>query len=208
MCGWSSDELPPAPEPEPQEELPEPAVEVRKLRAIRGGLGSGRIGHQWSAKQDEEHASFIAGLLMRGYARAIIKEACGQKFGKEFTRGRFNEVWDKLARATSADFDAQKPHARAIQAQRLEAYLAQLIKEKKWASVTRVEALLADLYGTKQASRVDVTAHIAGNVVSVVASLSEEQLGTMLEKARQRKQLAAAAQAAGIPALPPPPETE
>lgn len=137
---------------------------------------------------DDEQVGFLAQLVTRGATRAHMEQLAKQKYG--IGRARVDALLVMLRARLTGDFESARPHAKGLQAARLEGYLAALIKDGKWTTVTRIESLLADIYGTRDPVQVSVAATVSSAAVKVIASLTEEQMAEMLARARERKALA------------------
>jgi hypothetical protein len=159
-------------------------------RAIRGA-------REYSAEEDALHAAHLGQTLAIGTSRTRAFESFRAKF-PDVSRARFDEVWERIATGLTADFDKNKPHAKALQALRLERELGQAIKTGKLNTAVRIEALLADIYGTRAPSEVNVNARVSGAFVGMMATMPDEQVKGMLARARERRLLAERAEDAGL----------
>ena len=184
--GGSGSANPPDP-PESTEQVSAssaPPAHVAPVVVLRAHTG----GRTWSASDDEEHGAFIGKALTGGLTRGIIRQAFTEKF--KAPKSRFVEVWEAIERGVIEDFEATRPKAKALQASRLEAYLGTLRQEKRWTVITRVEALLADIYGTREATQVQLSGSVTTNGAHILATMTPERYAEMLAAARERHALA------------------
>jgi len=145
-------------------------------------------GRTWSAADDEEHGAFVGKALTGGLTRALIRQAFIERF--KAPKVRFDEVWARIERGVVEDFELTRPKAKALQASRLEAYLGTLRQEKRWSAITRVEALLSDIYGTREATQVQLSGSVTTNGAHILATMTTERYAEMLAAARERHALA------------------
>jgi len=168
--------------------------------------------------EDENRLAEVFRLLTRGYTDAlIVRIARGELgIGAIATRSLIAKVHESL----KTEADARKPYARAVTIARLHDAIEKF-KTPRYKTVkrrvrdpntgtmvekevveellpppqyVRCEELLADIEGTRAPQKVIVEHALKESLMAVLSTLTPERTQGLLERARERKRLAAASQ--------------
>jgi hypothetical protein len=165
-------------------------VSVRDVRAPV-------LAPEYSPEEDEAHASWLGGAMVRIASRALLRAAFLKNF-ETASRARFDEMWGRLAGVMAAEVGQDARTFKPRQIVRLEAMISELKAEKKWAAAVRAEALLADLSGSRAPTEVRASVSVVAAFADMRESMDDAEIATRLVRARERRALAAAAESAGL----------
>ncbi len=165
------------------------------------------------APTDEEaELGFVYQLLVRGVSTQTLYAAVRAQYG--YGRDRANVLARRVRESLKSEADERRPFARSEQIGRLRSLIAEL-RQPKTREVTRMkggkkvteqvalplpanailraEELLADVEGNVAPIKVDVEVTVTAKLQNVFSTMTPERAAFLLERARERRRLAAAA---------------
>ncbi len=163
------------------------------------GFEEGHVTKRYTVAEAREHLQLVEQLMIQGTGAAAIARVCKMRLGIgaprcAALRARVTEAW-------SREDSERRGELKAAQARRLQGYIQQARgrrsdDNKGWAerpdyqAIGRFESLLADLHGTREPIKIDLTVQASASVMHVISAMTPEQVNARLQRYVELKRLA------------------
>ncbi len=136
--------------------------------------------------------SLVEALLIKGKSKTNIVAECKAKFG--IGNNAVTTSMRRIAERWAKEEEERRPLWKMAQVSRLNDHIAEAKEKGKWDAVGRFENLLSEITGTKEPIKVQVSHQITVAMMSVIGSLSEQEIVNIIEEQRQLEKAAALAE--------------
>jgi len=139
-----------------------------------------------------QRKAVASALLANGAAHSSIRLELAKRFGMT------NKATDRLVQTIFDEWRetdaARAEHQRSAQIRRLQSHIVAAREAGKYAAVATLERLLADILGTLEPIRVEVSAsvQVQQSVLHVLSSMNAEQIRQLANRQREILALPAA----------------
>lgn len=127
--------------------------------------------------------AFVENCMVQGLSTTKIQTLASQEYA--VSRSTIARLVSYIGDRWIKEEEDRRPLYKSAAMERLARYSRKAAEEKNWSAVARFESLLADMQGTKEPIRIQVTAQVTTAMLNIIGNMSTDDIRTIEDQMRE-----------------------